>query len=320
MRLPDNGRKRGNAAFSVFDHICLHPGATRADAAAETGLSVTSVGTAVDLLIDEGLVYAFSGESSGGRPAEALFPSRSSVALFDVRERNARVLILDLSGNISFFEERPVGSRADVTDAVRDLVCRAADSQACGEDGLFAAAFASAVSRPVDRDAVLYARSRLSPLFVRSFDPDLLSARAASFEFQFDDAVFCSVSRDGAAASYLKKKDGDISFGDFSELISSYGTGFGRTFAACRDEKEAGETLADALFNTLAIVSPDLLLFEISGGAFSEKLGDRVRRALSGKLPRVPEIKTLFRNEERLRSEMLSLLRRSPFEKEGGKR
>ena len=317
MTLSDNGGKRGCTAFSVFDLLCLNPGSTRADLAAKTGLSVTAVGIAVDRLIDDGLVYAFSGESSGGRPAEVLFPSRNTVILIDVRERSVRALLLDHIGKISFFEEREAGSPVERNDAARDLIGRAADALPPGEDGLFAVSFTSPASCAVDPDVLLYAKSRLSPLFLRSFDPDLLSAAATLSKVTFGDALFCSVRRDGVTASYCRRNRDGMLLGNFCAVVSSYGTGFGRTFTACRDEKEAAEALSDALSNSLSIISPDLLLFEISGGCFDEKFGDRVRRALTGKLPRMPEIKTFIRDEERMRSELLSLLRRIPFEKEG---
>ncbi len=317
MTLSNKGKKRGNSVFTVFDILCKNPGSTRADLASEAGLSVTAVGVAVDCLIDDGLVYAFPGVSRGGRPAEVLFPSRNSVSLIDVRERSVRVLLLDLLGNISFFEERETGSPVERNDAARELIGRVAETLPPGEDGLFAVSFISPASCPIDPDVMLYAKKLLSPLFVKTFDPDLLSAAATLSKVKFDDALFCSVRRDGVSVSFCRKNHSGIRLGSFSTPVSSYGTGFGRTFASCRDEKEAAEALSDALFNTLAIISPDLLLFEISGGCFDEKFGDRVRRAITGKLPRVPDVKTIFRDEKRLLSEMLYLLRRTPFEKEG---
>ena len=311
-------KKRGNAAMSVFDHICLHPGSTRAETAESVGLSVTSVGLAVDYLIDEGYVSARPGRSGGGRPAEELFPYRNYVFLADVREGSVRAFCLDLAGNVLFFEERAVCSPADGTDTLRDLVRRVGDSVPSDEGGYFAVAFLSSALSPVDPDAVRYAKTRLSPRFSVTYDPDLLSASVTVFKVGSRDAVlFCSVKREGVTASYCRRRGGEVVFGEFTKLTSTYGTGFGRVFTACRNVKEAAEALADALLNTVSVLSPDAVVVEISDGRFPDKFGNYLGGALSKNRSRAPDVVTYFRDEVSLRAYALSLIRRKPFEKEG---
>ncbi len=318
MTASARGRKRGNSDSCVFDLICSEPGITRAEIAAGSGFSVTAVGHSVDRLIDEGLISAQPGTSRGGRPAEALFPSANSVVLVDLRGRSARVFLLDLKGAVLFFDERTYGSTAERTDSVRDLIGRSADALK-GKDGdLFAVAFVTESSVSADPDTLLYAKARLSPRISKSFVLDRISAEATLSKVPFDGGgVFCSVSRYGVKVSYCRKQSGKVRLGGFSPLTSSYGTGFGRVFSVCRDEKEAGKELAGALLNSVAILSPDVIVIEISDCVFDEKLGDHIKKSLSVKLPRVPGIKTFFRDEERLRLLVLSRLKRSPFEKEG---
>ncbi len=316
MTYPDNAKKRGNSAFLVFDHICLHPGETRSDVSLKVGLSVTAVGSAVDSLIDEGLLSAFPGPSKGGRPAELLYPSYDTVLLADVRRDGAGVFITDLTGSVAFSEQRFTDSSSDPNDVVRYLIGSAADSPQLNSDGLFAVAFLSDAGSPIDPDVFQYARSRLSPLFMRKYDADLLSVEVTLSKNSFDgDVLFCSVSPEGVNSSCVKRMNGKTVFGDSIELISSHGTGFGRVFRACRDAKEAGEELADALLNSVAIMSPDAVLLEISGIGFDEKLGGHVKGVFEKKLTNAPAVKTFFRDENGLRSALLSRLRRSPFER-----
>ena len=138
MTLSGKRIARGNAAFSVFERICITPGSTRAKVASEVGLSIASVGNAVDRLIDEGLVSAYQGKSLGGRPAEILFPSRRSVFITDVRGENARAFCLDQTCGVLFFDERSFCSCADTADALRDLIGRFAESPEFSRDELFA--------------------------------------------------------------------------------------------------------------------------------------------------------------------------------------
>ncbi|MBR3423036.1 MAG: hypothetical protein IKG80_00935 [Clostridia bacterium] len=183
-------------------------------------------------------------------------------------------------------------------------------------DELFAFSVLSSSSLRADPDVLHLAKKRLSPFFIKTFDSDLLSAEAEASDLFFENALFCSVCRDGVTVSRCKRQNGKTVFGGFSNLISVYGTGFGRVFAACRDEKEAGEELARALQNSVMILSPDSILIEIKGFEFDEKLGSHIKKALSPNIA-VPEIRTFFRDDKRLRSLVLSRLRRLPFKKEG---
>lgn len=312
------GRPFYNTRFSVYDHICLFPGSTRSSVASGVGLSLTSVGIAVDRLIDDGLVFASAGTSGGGRPAEVLFPLRNRVFLAIVKEASARAFCLDLSGKELFFDERMTDSPADRVDALCELIRSAEASVPRDEGGYFAAVFLSPSSIPVDRDVKLFAKTQFSPLFTRTVDSDLLSAEVSASNVPSGNrALYCSVSRDGVTASFCKAVGGKTVFGPFAKVTSSYGVGFSRAFTACRNEKEAGEALSDALLNTVAIASPDTIIVELSGGGFDGKIGDHLKTALGKRLTNPPKVITIFRDEDGIKNRALSLLRRIPFLKEG---
>ena len=297
--------------------ICLNPGSTRSEISAKADLSITSVGIAVDRLIDDGLVSAFPGRSVGGRPAETLYPAKNSVFLADVRDQKVRAFCLDLSGKKLLFEEMAVDFVTDHTKALCELTVRASRIFPCEDGGIFSAGFLSSRVSPIDPDSVRYVRSRLSPLFIRTYDTDRLSAEITVSKIRFPErAVYLSVSRDRVTAALCTMRDGNPVLSDLTNLVSAYGSSFGRVFAACRHEKEAGEAVCDALLNTVGIILPDLIAIEISGIGFDEKLGKHIKTAFTKMTRHIPEIKTYYRDEERLTAYALSLLRRVPFEKE----
>ena len=313
--------RRGGAVFSAFELVCSRPGITRREASEALSLSITTVSSAADALIDAGLVAARPGVSTGGRRPETLFPASRPILTIDLSADRARAYLSDLSGNeSSFFVESSIPSPGDASAAVRALAERASNERASVGDVSFSAvavllptpdpariADPGAAFRDGEMKAAIREAAGRCPVFF--LNRDAVAASAAMRKSGVRGSVFfCTAGPDGIAAAVSRNR----SLGTVSRLRAPSSGDAARALLSCRDGKEAGRLIAGTIRNAVAALSPGAVLIELSDGRFGDEVGRTVRQEL-GIRPE-PDVFLVFRDPPEVRKTALGVIRRKLVE------
>lgn len=107
------GTLKQNTVIQIFKASLSREGITRSEIADEVGMSVMTVGKAVDALIElDVLRQSHAADSTPGRPTRAIYPSRHKwIAVYEISEELLSFFMLDLSLKcIDSFSYTPVST------------------------------------------------------------------------------------------------------------------------------------------------------------------------------------------------------------------